>query len=417
MQLCFYLGIVLLIIIVLGVAGNTISMLVWTKGRHCKRTPCAVFLRALAVSDTFALCIPALNEAVGLIVGVYPNHQNIVICKIEVFGRHFGLLVSSWLIVFFSVERTLTVLQPLRQRWWDKRQNSVILIGGIFAVVFLLNVPYALVYDIKPIDYTQNVTLIRTSDTDTVMRENSSAHVQNLSNSSQFPCVETRHKTRNCKLLLLNHTFGVALNAKHDRLPVTDDNAETQLAIESKTNNTRNGLECGSDPNSFFNFYNWYHIWLMDFVLIFVVPFTLITTCNLIVIYFIVFYRKRMNLATGTPCALAVTKRAIAVSVMHCITTGPFSVFVLIPGLAERAFGVKYSTEFYVLTVVLIFAYLNHGINYILYSVFGSDFRRDCVELFRLRPTRVSWEMTFSTAVSKPQALARNHVNCSKEKY
>ena len=96
MQLCLYLGIVLLIIIVLGVAGNTVSMLVWSKGRRCSRSPCAIFLRALAVSDTFALCIPALNEAVGLIVGVYPNHQNVVICKIEVFGRHFGLLVSSW---------------------------------------------------------------------------------------------------------------------------------------------------------------------------------------------------------------------------------------------------------------------------------------------------------------------------------
>ena len=287
----------------------------------------------------------------------------------------------------------------------------------IFTVVFLLNVPYALVYDIRPIEYSQNITLIQTNDTDTVMRQNSSAHVQNLLNSSQFPCVETRLKPRNSKLRLQNYTFGVTSNEKHDRLPVTDDNGETQLAIESKTNNTRYGLECGSDPNSFFNFYNWYHIWLMDFVLIFVVPFTLITTCNVIVIYFIVFYRKRMNLATGTHCALAVTKRATAVSVMHCITTGPFFVFVLIPGLAERAYGVKYRTEFYVLTVVLIFAYLNHGINYILYNVFGSDFRRDCVKLFRLRHTSLSREMTFSTAVSKPKALARNHVNSSIQKY
>ena len=337
------------------------------------------------MSDTFALCIPALNEAVGLVTGVYPNNQHAVICKTEIFGRHFGLLVSSWLIVFFSVERTLTVLQPLRKRWWDKRQNSLALICVIFTIGFLLNAPYPFVYDIERVNHLQNVPPSNTSD-------------------NQSPTGESTNSNRNSSLSVLNDTASVVLNMQHKYPKISADNDEIQQNIE-KTDKSQTKMECSSDPNSFFHFYNWYHVWLMDFVLIFVVPFIVITTCNGIVIYFIAFYRNRISVPMGSRCALAVTKRALAVSVMHCITTGPFSVFVLIPGLAEKAFGVRYSTEFYLLTVTMIFAYSNHGINFILYSVFGSDFRRDCAELFRLRPN--SLDMSTCAAISQSEAHAR----------
>ena len=408
MQLCVYLGLILFIIIVLGVAGNGISMLVWIKGRRCRKSPCAIFLRALSVSDTFALCIPALNEAVGLIVGAYPNHQNIIICKTEVFGRHFGLLVSSWIIVFFSIERTLSVLQPLKQRWWDNKRNSAKLICGIFIFVFVLNIPYAFVYDIVPVEYSHNRSLAPTTnaDTDNVPGQNRSINSENFDRRRQDHNVKTECKKRSFNLSALEGDTDIAnVGAKNVSLDDTTDIWEIRDAMTITENNTRKGAECGSNPSSLFSFYNWYHIWLMDFALIFVLPFTIITACNVTVIYFIVCLRKDLSSAMGSRRALAVTKRAIAVSVMHCITTGPFSVFVLIPGLAEKAFGVKYSTEFYLLTGVMIFAYLNHGINYILYSVFGSDFRRDCVELFRLRP--VSLDMPSSFAVSKSEELDR----------
>ena len=408
MQLCVYLGLILFIIIVLGVAGNGISMLVWIKGRRCRKSPCAIFLRALSVSDTFALCIPALNEAVGLIVGAYPNHQNIIICKTEVFGRHFGLLVSSWIIVFFSIERTLSVLQPLKQRWWDNKRNSAKLICGIFIFVFVLNILYAFVYDIVPVEYSHNRSLAPTTnaDTDNVLSQNRSINSENFDRRRQDHNVKTECKKRSFNLSALEGDTDIAnVGAKNVSLDDTTDIWEIRDAMTITENNTRKGAECGSNPIFFFSFYNWYHIWLMDFALIFVLPFTIITACNVTVIYFIVCLRKDLSSAMGSRRALAVTKRAIAVSVMHCITTGPFSVFVLIPGLAEKAFGVKYSTEFYLLTGVMIFAYLNHGINYILYSVFGSDFRRDCVELFRLRP--VSLDMPSSFAVSKSEELDR----------
>ena len=39
---------------------------------------------------------------------------------------------------------------------------------------------------------------------------------------------------------------------------------------------------------------------------------------------------------------------------------------------------------------MLIFAYCNYGLNYVLYSAFGTDFRRDCAELFRSKLTKHS---------------------------
>ena len=106
-----FCGILIFLIIGCGICGNVLSFLVWTKGRRCKKLPGGIYLRSLAVSDTIALLTPAFNEAVTLVSPLSTKDENDFLCKLEIVGRHYGLMVSTWIIVSFTVERTVAIFR------------------------------------------------------------------------------------------------------------------------------------------------------------------------------------------------------------------------------------------------------------------------------------------------------------------
>ena len=124
----------------------------------------------------------------------------------------------------------------------------------------------------------------------------------------------------------------------------------------------------------------WYH-WSMDVFLIFIIPFRLLTGSNLTVLYLVISRRNKAQSKQDSKIK-AVTLRAVTISVVHCLTSGPFAMSVLIPGYHSRAYSIPYSFEYYSSTVILSMAYVNHAINFLLYSFFGSEFRRGCTETF-----------------------------------
>ena len=316
----FCSGLILFLIIIFGIIGNAISFVVWTKGRRCKKLPGGIYLRALAVSDTTALCIPAMNEAISLLTQFNPKQEYDFFCRLEIVGRHFGLLVSSWIIVTFTLERTLAIMKTkISTALLSKAWATTIMIV-IFIANLMLNLPFGIVYEI---------TKVQSS---TVNQGNGSERHGNTSSESDTESVGFK-----------------------------------QI--------------CTADRTSFFSYLNWYHIWFMDWVLIFILPFALITGCNLAVLYVLVSRRKHPNSRLGSSVIKGVTMRMVVIGISHCITTGPFSISVLIPGYFSRALTVKYSQEYYINRVCLILAYLNHAINALLYNFFGSEFRKDCGEI------------------------------------
>ena len=316
----FCLGIILSIAIFFGILGNIVSCCVWTKGRRCRKLPGGIYLRALAISDTIALCLPATNEAVKLLTQHDPRDFNLFFCKLENVGRHFGLLVSSWIIVCFSIERTVALFKPRQTAIWTNRKTTMAIVTGIFVFNFLLNLPYGFVY-----------------------------YLMNVIDKPQWT-------------YSLNTTFR------------PDTNVTYNTDVNFVANFTSNTTICASNPASVFAYLNWYHLWFMDFVLIFVAPFILITLSNITVLTLIIAHKTLKNRGS---MKLAVTSRAIAVSVSHCLTTGPYSILVLIPNFSDGDSDVKS----FIASVSVVLAYMNHSLNYVLYSVFGTDFRRDCLEL------------------------------------
>ena len=317
------IGLCLITIICLGMVGNIISFLVWRIGRRCKNLPGGIYLRALAVADSVVLCISATDRASGFLTEVRPRNLNVVFCKIETTLFHFSLILSSWIVVCFTTERTIAVCKIKRTKQWMGKTTTVSIIIFLTAVSFLVNIPY----------------------------------------------------TIGCKLLLKP-------DGKYYHVTIVTSNVDAVNTVNNtnETNSSEKFEYCGAEPSSFiYNYEKAYHFWFLDFVLIFAVPSAIITICNMIVFCKMTFHRKELS---NDSRRNGVTARALAVSLVHVISSAPFSIAVLVPGFVENAFVRETGYYYYVGMVASFCTYLNHGCNFVLYSFFGTDFRRDTADLF-----------------------------------
>ena len=389
-------GIILFLLVIFGVCGNSLSLLVWIKGRRCKKLPGSTYLRALAVSDTLALCIPVVNDAINLVLSFSPRDESPLFCRVHVIGVHYGLMVSTWIIVSFTIERTIVIFRAEARNNLMSTKRTAFLMLTIFLVNFVLNVPYGVVFGVSTEPIYQ-----RSPFTD--------GSAGNITFNTTKP-FETGTVLGNGSDINITEPFETGTVEWSDYDISTTDPFETGTVEGNPVDITRSepfneaiivvGYRkmCVANPDSFFSFYNWYHIWFMDAFLIFIIPFSLMTGSNVLVLYHII-SQKNAAWAHNDKKIKAVTLRAVIVSVAHCVTSGAFSVSVLIPGLLEKAFAVKYSKEYYISEIFLVLAYLNHSINFLLYSMFGTEFRRDCVELLWKKPTTVGPMTSTSQAV------------------
>ena len=328
-------GLILFFIIIFGIFGNTISFVVWTKGRRCRKQPGGIYLRALAVSDTLALCLSAINEAITLVSGFSPDNNNDFICRVDKIGKHFGLMVSTWIVVCFTLERTVAIFRPFAHSHLISNKGTIILMIAVFLINFALNLPFGVVYSGAEIAVTQRTTTIDAST-------------------------------------------GISRN---------DSGSPTTEAWETESRSAYRKI-CVADVTSCFHYLNGYHVWFIDAVLIFILPFSLMTGSNLAVLY-LISSRRTTTQSHLDSQVKAVTIRAVIISVSHCLTSGAFAMVFLVPGFASKALGVKHSKEYYISKTTEILAFSNHSINFLLYSCFGTDFRQDFIELFRKRSQRV----------------------------
>ena len=70
-------------------------------------------------------------------------------------------------------------------------------------------------------------------------------------------------------------------------------------------------------------------------------------------------------------------------SLVQCVSVGPFSIAALIAGAVPDIKAVDTVHLDQLFEILVIVWYLNNCVNFILYSLFGKAFRRDCADLFR----------------------------------
>ena len=327
----FCFGLLLALLICLGVVGNTISFIIWSTGRRCKMSSGKLYLLVLAVSDTTALCLPVMELAVELLFGKKISNMNTFLCKLEFYGLHFGLIIPAWTITCFTVERTVAISMPLKWIKWRNRKRTIIVISIIFVSNILLNLPWAFGSEI--------------------IKQPAGTYID------------------------LNNTDIGADN--QDNASKTEMNKTSQII-----------KYCGLDQNSFIYMYEkQYHFWFLDFVLWFTIPFTTITVSNIIILVMLFRRDKTSRRQTFRHTSEevgernAMTKRAVALSTVHCICAGSFSIAALFPDFFVKAFVLKEGYYYYAGVTVAFVSFLNHAANFVLYSLFGTAFRRDCADI------------------------------------
>ena len=440
-------GVILSVIVCFGVCGNVLSFIIWTKGRRCKKSPGGIFMRALDLADTFVLLVCATDKAMALL-GTYRLRQvNTFFCKLHKTGWHFGLLVSTWIVVCFTLERTIVLGQPKRAAKLTSRGKTIGIVVSIYVVSLLLNIPWAIGSDIMSypntifVTFSDNSTNTTTGRLDYVIEkliveddgkilantsrgyyENKTVydgvHVALLENGSFFKTVgysgfikEFSKKDQSIILTVVNITThtngdvsGKLLSNQTIRyishLFVSRSRQEDQFyrTVRIRFSNPKN--YCGWGSFSFISEHEEaYHFWFIDFFLIFSIPFTIILSCNMAILVMVVLRRKKLQTKTRKGSLVqSVTTRAVALSLVHCLSTAPFSVSILIPEFYNKAFISRTGPQYHIGVITVVCSYINNGVNFVLYSFFGTDFRRDCADLLRRKSRVVPAERSHETA-------------------
>ncbi|KAH3698434.1 psychosine receptor-like [Dreissena polymorpha] len=126
------------ILISIGTIGNAMTILVLL--RQKKMTTTAVFLFALALSDTLVLFSALLPDWVLYTWDIDIKMLSNPGCKAIVYLSYCSIHLSSWLIVVVTLERTACVLFPHKVRLGCSPRNAVLIIVTIVLAVFGINI-------------------------------------------------------------------------------------------------------------------------------------------------------------------------------------------------------------------------------------------------------------------------------------
>ncbi|XP_052248385.1 thyrotropin-releasing hormone receptor-like [Dreissena polymorpha] len=170
------------------------------------------------------------------------------------------------------------------------------------------------------------------------------------------------------------------------------------------------GLVCGLLSCAYFPFYidiNIYHyngtggteytlcryqhtfsdISIFDLCMFFVGPFSIIIICNVLILINIIKRKQAIkdfgSQTTGNRgnqhMLKTVTLRVIILSLTYCLCIAPGQIYWVVNNTLDSSFSVVLYDVFNILM------YLNNGVNFILYCMLGSGFRKDLVEMFKCR--------------------------------
>ncbi|KAH3693255.1 B1 bradykinin receptor-like [Dreissena polymorpha] len=135
------------ILITIGTIGNAMTIFVLL--RQKKMTSTAVFLCALALSDTLILFSAPMPRWVLEIWGVDLWGISNLGCKTIPYLAYSSFQISSWLIVAVTLERTACVLFPHKVRLGCSPRNAGLIIAIIVQAVFGINIIILVIFDVN----------------------------------------------------------------------------------------------------------------------------------------------------------------------------------------------------------------------------------------------------------------------------
>jgi hypothetical protein len=146
----------------LGVIGNILSILIFLSPRY-RRQSSHFYLLSLALSDLCFLIINLLEDTFRNHNELYQSRINIldrsspIICIFIQYARNTTRLLSSWIIVSFTIERLLVVFHPLKRAIICRRKIARFVVLFIFLMSLLININVPFHYGIINVsNYIEN---------------------------------------------------------------------------------------------------------------------------------------------------------------------------------------------------------------------------------------------------------------------
>lgn len=307
---------------------------------------------ALTICDTIILALPALELCLFLLTTetVILRSINQFMCKATMFLMYYGGHMSSWIVVGVSCARALGIWMPLRSRTW-RNKTAVTYIIIISIVFFIVDLPFLIdghrySITVEPSVY-QNLTEL----------------LKDL-NITGFDDIAGLNETQN----------------NNKSISATDESS-FEFAY------------CVMRQGSIYEKGSLLRPILIDLILYFAVPFCVITVCNSLIVAKLIQSlrslnvddRSQTNMKQSRMYTLAI--RIFILSTVHFVSAGPVAVVEVMKSVSvdNEVMFVQNKTLYRFFNLLF---YLNSGSNFLLYCLFGKEFRKDLTDMIKLKPKK-----------------------------
>jgi hypothetical protein len=125
-----------LTIFVIGVIGNFLSILVFSRP-SLRRRSCAIYFLALAITDIASLCASFIDTVLPSYNNVSLTIKSVFICKLNPLMVYFTTDLSNFLLAVASIDRAVSIQCPLKSKQFCRARIAIYIIL-IMSIVFLL---------------------------------------------------------------------------------------------------------------------------------------------------------------------------------------------------------------------------------------------------------------------------------------
>ena len=127
------------IIMLWGTVGNILTIIVMLKQKS-KLSSTALYLIALAVSDTMVLYTGPLRNWIKEIWNYDMRHKSEASCKIQMYFTYVTVHCSSWLLVAVTIERAISVMYPHKVRIVSTKKTAAFAIATMVIFTYGIDI-------------------------------------------------------------------------------------------------------------------------------------------------------------------------------------------------------------------------------------------------------------------------------------
>jgi hypothetical protein len=127
-----------LTIFVIGVIGNLLSVLVFSRS-SLRRRSCAVYFLALAITDIASLCASFIDTVLPSYNNVTLTAKSLFICKLNPLMVYFTTDLSNFLLAIASIDRAVSIQCPLSSKKFCRARIAIYIIIAMSITLLFIN--------------------------------------------------------------------------------------------------------------------------------------------------------------------------------------------------------------------------------------------------------------------------------------